>query len=180
MNSPQTPDPTSPPLQHKYSTPPASKVFNVPKSPPATSFVAGLQPQQSANPTTIAHPPNNHTHTASTESRQSLPSIQTNVPDPSLPSMSRDPCSLEARNRGQSQIESAGMPRVEQPNAGTTTNTTTLTTTSAGRSGTECGNAVKEGDGIRQRGENDDEPIVMSATSFPGQEWQPSYGWEGD
>ncbi|KAI4122721.1 MAG: hypothetical protein LQ338_005652 [Usnochroma carphineum] len=180
LNSPQTPDPTSPPLQHKYSTPPASKVFNVPKSPPATSFVAGLQPQQSANPTTIAHPPNNHTHTASTESRQSLPSIQTNVPDPSLPSMSRDPCSLEARNRGQSQIESAGMPRVEQPNAGTTTNTTTLTTTSAGRSGTECGNAVKEGDGIRQRGENDDEPIVMSATSFPGQEWQPSYGWEGD
>lgn len=31
------------------------------------------------------------------------------------------------------------------------------------------------------RGVENDEPVVMSATSFPGQEWQPSYAhWDGD
>lgn len=31
------------------------------------------------------------------------------------------------------------------------------------------------------RGENEDEQPVMSATSFPGQMWQPDYShWDGD
>lgn len=33
----------------------------------------------------------------------------------------------------------------------------------------------------REREREEEEPIVMSATSFPGQMWQPDYlGWEGE
>ncbi|KAI4241479.1 MAG: hypothetical protein L6R42_011257, partial [Xanthoria sp. 1 TBL-2021] len=37
----------------------------------------------------------------------------------------------------------------------------------------------KTGDTSSKGRKSEDEPIVMTATSFPGQEWQPNYGsWD--
>lgn len=49
---------------------------------------------------------------------------------------------------------------------------------STAATGLKAGGNVRVGGG--KHGENDDEPVVMSATSFPGQEWQPmGYGgWD--
>ncbi|KAL8771979.1 MAG: hypothetical protein Q9209_002644 [Squamulea sp. 1 TL-2023] len=69
----------------------------------------------------------------------------------------------EARKARRSQIESSGTARVEQPNP-------------AGAS--EVAGNEKDVD-ISLGRKSEDEPIVMTATSFPGQEWQPNYGgWD--
>ncbi|KAL8946853.1 MAG: hypothetical protein Q9222_006802 [Ikaeria aurantiellina] len=95
----------------------------------------------------------------------------------------------EARRVRRSQIESIGpAPRNNASAPMTSTNTTTsththTTTTNAGGGSNKEAVATEEGRGRRvdKEKEDEDEPIVMSATSFPGQEWQPSgFAWEGD
>ncbi|KAL8720091.1 MAG: hypothetical protein Q9225_002998 [Loekoesia sp. 1 TL-2023] len=117
-------------------------------------------------------PPSQHYYSnppQASQPRQSLPPLQTNIPSPSLPptrprGTSNTTSDSEARDLRQSQIESLGTPKAELPAAATSA-------------------PVKGKEDIRTNEvESDDEPIMMSATSFPGQEWQPSSfaRWEGD
>ena len=109
-----------------------------------------------------------------TEARHSLPPLQTNIPSPpsgpknAQGASTADP-NTEARRRRQSQIESAGTPKAEQAR--------TLPAPVAASPLIDVRNKAR-----KSWAESDDEPIVMSATSFPGQEWQPSSfaRWEGD
>lgn len=77
---------------------------------------------------------------------------------------------LEARKVRRSQIESgsATTPGTEQ----------TRSSSAVAPAGLKEGGNAKVGGG--KEVDNDDEPVVMSATSFPGQEWQPmGYGgWD--
>ncbi|KAL8934689.1 MAG: hypothetical protein Q9216_005779 [Gyalolechia sp. 2 TL-2023] len=114
---------------------------------------------QTTDPANYVNPP------PPNQIRQSLPPLETNVPSPSLPSIKlhgqSSPFSdLEPQNPRRSRVEGMGTPRAEQPKAA----------------------AVSAPGGRRNEVEGDDEPIVMSATSFPGQEWQPSSfaRWDGD
>ncbi|KAL8863505.1 MAG: hypothetical protein Q9178_000186 [Gyalolechia marmorata] len=69
----------------------------------------------------------------------------------------------EDRKSRETQIESGGTPKVERSH-------------SAGVP--ELAGGEKTGD-ISIGRKSEDEPIVMTATSFPGQEWQPNYGgWD--
>ncbi|KAL8790355.1 MAG: hypothetical protein Q9213_000708 [Squamulea squamosa] len=73
------------------------------------------------------------------------------------------PSDTETRESRRSQIEASGTSRVEQPN-------------SAGAP--ELASDEKNAN-ISLGRKSEDEPIIMTATSFPGQEWQPSYGgWD--
>ncbi|KAL9027625.1 MAG: hypothetical protein Q9196_003877 [Gyalolechia fulgens] len=98
------------------------------------------------------------------QTRRSLPLLQTNIPSRSLSATrphgpSNHYSDLNARDSRRSRVESIGATQVGQPSA-----------------------AVSAPVGRRNELEGDDEPVVMSATSFPGQEWQPSSfaRWEGD
>ncbi|KAI4168307.1 MAG: hypothetical protein LQ343_006474 [Gyalolechia ehrenbergii] len=115
-------------------------------------------PPQTTGPGNYVNPP------PPNQTRQSLPPLETNIPSPSLPpAKPQGPSSpfsdLEAHGPRRSRVESMGTPKAEQPNA-----------------------AVSTPAARRSEVEGEDEPIVMSATSFPGQEWQPSSfaRWEGD
>ncbi|KAL8903470.1 MAG: hypothetical protein Q9207_003905 [Kuettlingeria erythrocarpa] len=175
LNTPQTADTSSYHLHPYPANPQPSRVFNVPKSSFTTS------PPRDSNST---DPPSHadYSHSASVPSRQSLPALQTTMPSSSPPpsklqGQSDGASDPDARNFRPSQIESPGQERKLAPSAVHPTRTLTTTSTS-GAGG--VGNA-HEG---RQEGSHErsteDEPIIMSATTFPGQEWQPSYGWEGD
>lgn len=73
----------------------------------------------------------------------------------------------EARRLRRSQIEGGGMAGREQPNSA-----------NAPEIAAGVGKAAVAGETSQGR-KSEDEPIVMTATSFPGQEWQPSYGYGG-
>ncbi|KAL8689536.1 MAG: hypothetical protein Q9218_004814 [Villophora microphyllina] len=125
----------------------------------------------------VGNPPQQESYTSSfppvqVQPRQPLPPLQTNMPSPAITpsqphtknnSAGSDP---EARKLRRSQIESgsATTPKAEQ--------TRSLPATGL-REGSK-GNVGRKDMG------NDDEPVVMTATSFPGQEWQPmGYGgWD--
>ncbi len=69
----------------------------------------------------------------------------------------------EDRKSRETQIERGGTPKVEHSH-------------SAGAP--EVAGGEKTGE-ISKGRKSEDEPIVMTATSFPGQEWQPNYGgWD--
>ncbi|KAL8727457.1 MAG: hypothetical protein Q9166_006045 [cf. Caloplaca sp. 2 TL-2023] len=84
----------------------------------------------------------------------------------------------ENRKLRRSQIE-RGTPRHEHPQPNS------ADAPEVAGDGANAGDGSKAGREMskRRKSEDEDEPIVMSATSFPGQEWQPNYGyggWEGD
>ncbi|KAL8760783.1 MAG: hypothetical protein Q9184_003042 [Pyrenodesmia sp. 2 TL-2023] len=178
LKSPQTASTNSPHLHPYQPNPQPSRVFNVPKSSFATS------PPQHTNATN-APPLPNHSRSASVQSRQSLPPLQTTMAGPSLPpspprgtrSGTSGPDAMESR---QSQIESLGTPRAEEGLASPSVHPTRTTTSTITSGNGGVGNAHTGPQRDSHGRSTEDEPIVMSATSFPGQEWQPSYGWEGD
>ena len=101
--------------------------------------------------------------------RQSLPPLQTNVSSiPSLanPTNSAKTTSAEARKKRQRELEMGGFDGV------------------ADARGTGSGNAEVMGagkEGGKGAAMEGDERIVMSPTSYPGQEWTPggyAGGWE--
>ncbi|KAL8870022.1 MAG: hypothetical protein Q9174_003834 [Haloplaca sp. 1 TL-2023] len=138
-----------------------STSWNAP-SQPRTSFHSPRNEPENIGPT--QHQP-----------QQSLPPLETKVAVPSGPvpqpriintDTGPDP---EARKLRRSQIESMGSPRA-------TENMEPPRTEQAPVSQRASNQERKPSRGS----ENDDEPVVMSATSFPGQEWQPSgyRGWD--
>ncbi len=180
LNTPPTADTSTYHLHPYPANPQPSRVFNVPKSSFTPSPPRGLNP---TDPPSQADYP----QSASVSSRQSLPALQTTMPSSSPPPLkfqgqSDGASDLDARNFRRSQIESPGQPRAERapaPSAVHPTRTLTATgTSSAGGGG--VGNAHEGRRGGSHERSTEDEPIIMSATSFPGQEWQPSYGWDGD
>ncbi|KAL9008994.1 MAG: hypothetical protein Q9173_005938 [Seirophora scorigena] len=129
---------------------------NIPNGPPSTNNILSLREYTFPAHTPL---PQQQPGRASAQPHQSLPPLQTSIPAPAP-----KPHDIDPRQARQSQIETptrAG----DHSNRYATTTTTTITTAS--------------GNGGKGRAENDDEPIVMSATSFPGQMWQPQYGWDG-
>ncbi|KAI4241841.1 MAG: hypothetical protein L6R42_011178, partial [Xanthoria sp. 1 TBL-2021] len=69
----------------------------------------------------------------------------------------------EAHKYRRSQTESVGTHKVD----------------SAGAPEVVSATGEKTGDTSSKGRKSEDEPIVMTATSFPGQEWQPTYGgWD--
>ncbi|KAI4243510.1 MAG: hypothetical protein LQ352_007018 [Teloschistes flavicans] len=113
---------------------------------------------------------------AQEQPRQPLPPLQTSMPSrATAPAQSHVKnnsagSDLEARKVRRSQIESgsATTPGTEQ----------TRSSSAVAPAGLKEGGNAKVGGG--KEVDNDDEPVVMSATSFPGQEWQPmGYGgWD--
>ncbi|KAL8833031.1 MAG: hypothetical protein Q9170_004559 [Blastenia crenularia] len=107
----------------------------------------------------------NHSNPPSSDlNRQSLHPLQTNIPSPPSRTGGTDGAA-DTRQQRRSQMEGMGTPKAEQ----VTLSPSAVTAASAPA-------------GRRSMVEGEDEPIVMSATSFPGQEWQPSSfaRWEGD
>ena len=98
------------------------------------------------------------TRPSSTQNRQSLPPLQTSMTGNrrSATGSGKTLTPEEKRKSRQQQIENS-----------------TLTPQSPVNLGTKAT--------PRQMREVEDEPVIMSATSFPGQEWQPAYAhWDGD
>ncbi|KAL8805061.1 MAG: hypothetical protein Q9223_004881 [Gallowayella weberi] len=109
----------------------------------------------------------------------------------------------DARKIRQSQIESMGAPKAEATGGGSATSDVEVRKlrrsqiehgggtqqqqqlgsahapkVAGGVGAGAMGKGVKQGDTSRGR-KSEDEPVVMTATSFPGQEWQPEYGYGG-
>ncbi|KAL9595640.1 MAG: hypothetical protein Q9219_006308 [cf. Caloplaca sp. 3 TL-2023] len=118
------------------------------------------------------------------QTRQSLlPPLQTNVPSPSLPTTNPQPVppSHDASSTASAPNNHHRRHRQSQIEQNSVTGTPRTTPGSAGEKEVV---AATNGDGRgKKEEEGEEEKIVMSATSFPGQEWQPSgfyEGWEGE
>ena len=140
---------------------PTSGSWNAPSQPRTSFHSPGIEPENLR--------PDQH------QAQQSLPPLETDVRETSNPvpqpramnsSAGSDP---EARKLRRSQIESMGSPRAVEDVEPRRTEQASV------------GQQISELERKAPRGpESDDEPVVMSATSFPGQEWQPSgyRGWD--
>ncbi|KAI4210380.1 MAG: hypothetical protein LQ351_006747 [Letrouitia transgressa] len=167
--SPAPPPP--PPKDHWHQTKPRHASLTASPATPAPV------PQAQGHPSpSVAPHQRKHSRSPSSQTHQSLPPIQTDIPahprkSEEVAARPREQGSgavspAEARKLRQSQIESARSPTAPvEPSAAT----------HAGGGG--GGSGEKNADGSE-----DEEVIVMSATSFPGQEWQPSSfsRWEED
>ncbi|KAI4200388.1 MAG: hypothetical protein LQ348_001764 [Seirophora lacunosa] len=131
---------------------------NIPNGPPSTNNILSLREYTFPSHSPLPQQQPGH---ASAQPRQSLPPLQTSIPAPAP-----KPHDVDARQARRSQIETPTRAKEDHSNRYATTTTTTTTATAGGNGG-------------KARAENDDEPVVMSATSFPGQMWQPQYGWDG-
>ncbi|KAI4147738.1 MAG: hypothetical protein LQ341_001729, partial [Variospora aurantia] len=154
------------------STDPPFPVFNIPNGPAPTNNI--LSPRESALPTHHPLPRSQQSGHASAQTLRSLPPLQTGIPGLSEPAPR--PYDTDLRQARRSQMETT--PRAEDySNNRHAANTIRSVTTTGGNDiGSGAGNY-----GRNAGPENsDDEPIVMSATSFPGQMWQPQYGSEGE
>ncbi|KAL8730976.1 MAG: hypothetical protein Q9181_004479 [Wetmoreana brouardii] len=168
---------TSPVPGFRKATEPPLQTMNYWKPP-------SFQPGNIATPSQTEHHSTQSPLPSQPQTRQSLPPLQTSMPNPSndIPSQPRvtdnkATSDLEARKLKRSQVESLETPKAEQA----------VPAISLFRR-SEDGNAGRKvegsGEGDRERArksDDDDEPVVMSATSFPGQEWQPvgyNGGWE--
>ncbi|KAI4207759.1 MAG: hypothetical protein LQ346_000409 [Caloplaca aetnensis] len=179
LNTPQTAGASSYHLHPYPANPQPSRVFNVPKSSFTTS------PPQDFNPTDSPSQPS-HSHSASVPSRQSLPALQTTMPSSSPPPLkpqgqSNGASEPDARNFRRSQIEGPAQPIADRTLASPAAHPSRTLTTTTSTSGASGVRTAHEGQQQGSHGRStEDEPIIMSATSFPGQEWQPSYGWDGE
>ncbi|KAL9581181.1 MAG: hypothetical protein Q9203_005998 [Teloschistes exilis] len=139
---------------------------------------SGPQVSNTGNPRQEEPYHQQHRSTAQEQSRQTLPPLQTSMPGPAIAPAAQQPrvknnsagSDPEARKLRRSQIESGS--------ATTASRTMEQPQSSSAAAGLKEGGNVRVGRG--KNGENEDEPVVMSATSFPGQEWQPmGYGgWD--
>jgi len=139
-----SPPPPPPPPKDDWNRPRLQE--STPSNVPSRSSQPTYSPSQ-----TSPRPP-------STQYRQSLPPLQTNVASKprSAVTSGKTRTPEEKRRSRQQEIENATMKPQTPPNDGVRT-------------------------GSRRVGDTEDEPVVMSATSFPGQEWQPDYlHWDGD
>ncbi|KAL9101851.1 MAG: hypothetical protein Q9163_002935 [Psora crenata] len=116
--------------------------------------------------------------TASRQHHQSLPPLQTNVPQPDL-GLRRYGASVGDSGADASGGASSKELRLEErrKNRQQEIEKGHLSPSSARTSIMNKVSAVHDGEERQE-----DEPVVMSATSFPGQEWRPDYdhGWMGD
>ncbi|KAL8647552.1 MAG: hypothetical protein Q9210_005488 [Variospora velana] len=155
------------------STDPPFPVFNIPNGPPPTNNI--LSPRESTLPTHHPLLRSQQSGHASAPTHHSLPPLQTGIPGLSEPAPR--PYDTDSRQAGRSQIVTTPMAEDYSHNRHAV-NTVTSTTTTGGN---DIGGGGAGNYGRKVGLENsDDEPIVMSATSFPGQMWQPQYGWEGE
>ncbi|KAL8669319.1 MAG: hypothetical protein Q9168_006084 [Polycauliona sp. 1 TL-2023] len=139
---------------------------------------------------------------------QSLPPLQTNIANPSSPPAGPRPYNTtnnpdyDARQLRRSQIESgSGTPRAEsatigvgmgmpdpeavrkyrrsQIESGGTPKTNSAGAPEVAAIPPSGERTARDGRSSSRGRKSEDEPIVMTATSFPGQEWQPRYGgWD--
>ncbi|KAL8706897.1 MAG: hypothetical protein Q9201_000057, partial [Fulgogasparrea decipioides] len=168
---------TSPVPAFRKATEPPLQTMNYWKPPSS-------QPSNIATPSQTEHHSTQSPLPSQPQTRQHLPPLQSSIPNPSnnTPSQPRvtdknstsDP---EARKLRRSQIESLETPKAEQAVSAISL----IRRSEDGNAGRKVGGS---GDGEKERAREsveDDEPVVMSATSFPGQEWQPAGfngGWE--
>lgn len=154
-------------------------------------------PARSMGPVSPPTPQNHPPRSSSTQNHQSLPPLQTNISNSSSPvgpiPYNTNP-DYDARKLRRSQIESSGTPRAESATIGGANlsdaearkyrrsqieSAGTPKADSAGAPEVVSATGEKTGDTSSKGRKSEDEPIVMTATSFPGQEWQPNYGsWD--
>ncbi|KAL8987577.1 MAG: hypothetical protein Q9177_003226 [Variospora cf. flavescens] len=154
------------------STDPPFPVFNIPNGPAPTNNI--LSPRESALPRHHPLPRSQQSGHASAQTLHSLPPLQTGIPGLSEPAPR--PYDTDLRQARRSQMETT--PRADDYSNNRHAASTIRSVTTTG------GNDIGSGTGNYGRNagpeNSDDEPIVMSATSFPGQMWQPQYGSEGE
>ncbi|KAL8655290.1 MAG: hypothetical protein Q9226_003103 [Calogaya cf. arnoldii] len=176
---------------------------NVSSPPPTQARTHSDQnyfsPAQSMGAVSPPTPQTHHQRVSPTPNHQSLPPLQTNISNSSSPAGPRPYSSnpdSDARKLRSSQIESSGTPRAESatiaggfpitsdPEAARKYRRSQIESAgthkpdSAGAPEVVPAGANKENNSSKGR-KSEDEPIVMTATSFPGQEWQPTHGgWD--
>ncbi|KAL9612282.1 MAG: hypothetical protein Q9167_003105 [Letrouitia subvulpina] len=181
---PESPAPPPPPPKDHWHQ---SKSHHASLAAPPAASAPVLQTPVHPSPEVAPSQPK-HSRSPSSQTNQSLPPIQTDIPTdpPKTDKVAPRPReqgnggvqSAEARKLRQSQIEGTGSPQSAEArklrqsqieSAGSPAELSAATTAGGG--------GGKDPDGSE-----DEEVIVMSATSFPGQEWQPSSfsRWEGD
>ncbi|MCJ1439049.1 hypothetical protein MMC27_008440 [Xylographa pallens] len=142
----------------RYHEAPPVRYDSPPPPPPPPKDDYFLQGSRSRHGRSLSQipPPTQHSPSTSRQGadriRQSLPPLQTNVGKARVASASTPMTPEDVRRARQQQIERSGrMPQTQARNAGQITR------------------------------HDPEEEIVMSSSSYPGQEWQPSYGnWHGD
>lgn len=197
-------NPGDPPMQtsNNHQSHVSAQLTNASSPPPTQVRTYSDQnlysPARSMGPVSPPTPQNHPSRSSSTQNHQSLPPLQTNISNSSSPAGPRpyntNPDSY-ARKLRRSQIESSGTPRAESATIGAANmsdleavrkyrrsqieSAGTPEADSAGAPEVVSATGEKTGDTSSKGRKSEDEPIVMTATSFPGQEWQPSYGgWD--
>ncbi|KAI4194792.1 MAG: hypothetical protein LQ350_007562 [Teloschistes chrysophthalmus] len=167
-------DDRSPPPVARDSIDPPLQTTNYWKPSPQASNIGNLPQEQPYRP---------HSSNMQDQPRQTLPPLQTSMSGPSVVPAAQQPHAKnnsagsdpEARKLRRSQIESGYA-------ATTTSRTMEQPQSSTAAAGPKEGGNARTGGGrnVGNGENNDEEPVVMSATSFPGQEWQPmGYGaWD--